>query len=533
MRIVLASVHLEEGPEAVPLGAACVVSALKAAFPKRPGGTSGGGAECILVESFVKEGPETLVKKLKSAAAVGFSLYSWNRKLIMAAAEIIRLRHPEIFLFCGGPEAAARPGGLSCNEGGPFDAVIRGAGERETPRLLGKVLGLRAAEIPDPLPSPWLDGTLKAGNDRGVLWELGRGCPYSCFYCFESGEAGGKKQIRYIPEDRLRRELEFFIRRGTPYVFVLDPTFNSDNSRALKILDLIAGETTKAGSPPIHWHFEVRGELLNREQARRFAALGASVQIGLQSADPEVCAKAGRNLDRKRFSSKIALLNEEGVVFGLDLIYGLPGDTPAGFRRSLDFALSLYPNNLDLFRLAVLPGTVLSGRASSLGLIHEMEPPYELLETPSFSSPELERAGRLSQSADIFYNQGRAVAWFNAALRPLKIKPSIFLEAFAAYLKNSRMSPEADSREIQKHQLVFLEKLYRQKKKEHIFPALKDLVRYHGAWGRALGEGKTETVNCTYDPPLIQNGTALDLEDFAASFKPLPRKLVVRPGGVF
>jgi coproporphyrinogen III oxidase-like Fe-S oxidoreductase len=121
---------------------------------------------------------------------------------------------------------------------------------------------------------------------------------------------------------------------------VLDPTFNANKERARRLLALIEEKACD-----IHWHFEVRAESLDRDLARRFAELGASLQIGLQTARPEVAAKIGRPLDRGLFASKIGLLNEEGAVFGLDLIYGLPGDDPDGFRSSLDFALSLYPNN--------------------------------------------------------------------------------------------------------------------------------------------------------------------------------------------
>jgi acetyl-CoA carboxylase biotin carboxylase subunit len=86
------------------------------------------------------------------------------------------------------------------------------------------------------------------------------------------------------------------------------------------------------------------------------------------------------------------MLNKEDLSFGLDLIYGLPGDSLAGYRKSLDFALSLYPNNLDLFRLSVLPGTALRDRAEELGLKYQSEAPYEVISTPEFSAADLAAA---------------------------------------------------------------------------------------------------------------------------------------------
>jgi radical SAM superfamily enzyme YgiQ (UPF0313 family) len=521
MRIVLAAVHLEEGPEAVPLGAACVGSSLKAVFP---------ALDLALAETFVDEGASALVEKIAvlEPAAVGFSLYSWNREIIIEAA---RQLTPEIFLFCGGPEAGALPEGLRKSQGGPFDEVIAGEGEDAAVRVIGRrffpgvstlsferrtLLSEEEAGDLARFPSPWLDGTLGGRGREGALWELARGCPYSCGYCYEAGGGGGR--VRYYPMERLREELRLFIREHVPYIFVLDPTFNIDNKRALVVLDMIQEET--AGDT--HWHFEIRGELVTKDQARRFAALNASLQIGLQTAEAEAAVLAGRDFDRRRFVSGIGFLNQAGAVFGLDLIYGLPGDSLAGYRRSLDFALSLYPNSLDMFRLAVLPGTAFFKRAAEYGLSADERPPYLVRSTKSFPAADLEKAEVLSAAADLFYNKGRAVAWFNQILRPLKAKPSVFLEGFARFAKK----PQS----IETLQLEYLEDRFRQAKKEALLPAARDLVRFHSAWGRALAEGKTGTVDFTYEPDEVLGEGALDLERFVRSVKPRPARVSVRPG---
>jgi hypothetical protein len=347
--------------------------------------------------------------------------------------------------------------------------------------------------------------------------------------------------VRYFPEDRLRRELKLFAKAaaGTgAYVFVLDPTFNIDNKRALRVLGMIGEE---AAGLPIHWHFEVRAELLTGEQARHFARLGASLQIGLQSSNPKTVARIGREFEPRLFTKKIGLLNREGVSFGLDLIYGLPGDSLAAYRRSLDYALSLYPNNLDLFRLALLPGTALAERAVEFGLNADAAAPYLVRETVEFSGADLDRAELLSKGAELFYNTGRAVAWFNQMLHPLRMRPSVFLEEFAlwagerAALKSTAgalVVPGADlsSAGVEKLQIAFLERLYNRKKKAKLLPALRDIVAYHGAWGRALAEGKTTEIDFTYDPELVLGEAALDLEGFAATARPKPTRIKVSPG---
>ena len=61
------------------------------------------------------------------------------------------------------------------------------------------------------------------------------------------------------------------------------------------------------------------------------------------------------------------------MIFGFDLIYGLPGDNLSGFCNSIDFALNLMPNNLELFCLSVLPGTDLFDAAKGYGLVFQEE----------------------------------------------------------------------------------------------------------------------------------------------------------------
>ena len=144
-----------------------------------------------------------------------------------------------------------------------------------------------------------------------------------------------------------------------------------------------------------------------------------------------------RPCDLKDFSRKIALLNDSGIVFGLDLMYGLPGDTLSTFRSSLDYAVGLYPNNLEIFRLAVLPGTDLADRAAELSLKHDPKPPYLVESTPKFPAQDLERAALLARACDVFYTQGRAVTWFLSMLHSVKLKPSQFFQDFADYLAES------------------------------------------------------------------------------------------------
>ncbi len=127
-------------------------------------------------------------------------------------------------------------------------------------------------------------------------------------------------------------------------------------------------------APQIHYHIEAKADLLDDETICLLAELQCSVQVGLQSADPKVLSPLQRKLDPQQMIRQLRKLSDAGVTFGLDLIYGLPGDNHQGFRRSLDFALKRQPNQIDIFPLAVLPGTELYEDRDRFGIAGEEQP---------------------------------------------------------------------------------------------------------------------------------------------------------------
>ena len=431
MKLALVAIHIEPSPRALPLGPAMLASVLRGAF--------GASIETRVVDAFVAEPAAACAVRILAGDPdlVGFSMYVWNRGQTLAIAALLKAARPGIILFAGGAEATADAAGVLADPA--MDFVLPGEGEElivEAMRRLlqgdppGTLAGwARPWPVKDltDLPSPYLDGTLRPGDYGGALWELSRGCPFTCDFCFE---ARGTAGTRRIPLARVEAELELFAAQGIREVFVLDPTFNYHKVQAKQVLRLISDR-----APGTHFFFEVRSEFLDREMAGLFAAIHCTLQIGLQSAHDDVLRNISRSFDPEDFGAKILLLHQAGVPYGFDLIYGLPGDTLDGFRESVDFAMGLVPNHLDVFRLSVLPGTRLAETAAGLQLRHEAHHPYRVLGSPTFSATDLEQAGRIARGCDALYNQGRAVPWFGMLLEPLDLRPAEVFEAFGTWLE--------------------------------------------------------------------------------------------------
>lgn len=432
MKLVLVAIHVEPSPRAVPLGPAMLASALK--------GKLGGAIQTRIVDAFVGEPAAACAARILASDPdlVGFSMYVWNRSLALETAACLKAEKPDLIVFAGGAEATADAEGVLADPA--VDFVLPGEGEELIVEAMRRLLqGATPASIADwakPAPvkdladlsSPFLDGTLRPEDYGGALWELSRGCPFTCDFCFE---ARGTAGIRRIPLARVEAELELFQARGIREIFVLDPTFNYHKAQAKRVLRLMAEK-----APGIHFFFEVRSEFIDEEMAGLFAALRCTLQIGLQSAHDDVLRHISRTFDPGDFEAKILLLHQAGVPYGFDLIYGLPGDSLDGFRESVDFAMSLVPNHLDVFRLSVLPGTRLAETAAGLGLAHEAQNPYQVLASPTFDSRDMAQAARIAQACDVLYNRGRAVPWFGMLTEALEAPPSAVFEAFATWLGN-------------------------------------------------------------------------------------------------
>ena len=510
-KTVLVSCHIIDSPQAIPLA----TSILKSYQPYK------NEVDVILEDFYLNGSPAKAAAVILNHKpdSIGFSMYIWNRDFLVQTAEIIKKENKDIIVFAGGAEITASA--LSLMDNSDFDYLIRGEGEIPFTELLEYLIGKNKIR-PDKLlsmsylkdlnliPSPFLTSDLDPSQWDGLLWELSRGCPFNCSFCCESRGVDG---VRYFSDERIEKELILFEKKKVRQIFVLDPTFNIDRNRALTILSLI-----KKNAPYIHYTFEIRAELLDKELADKFAQLHCSLQIGLQSSHADVLKKVNRTINQELFSGKINLLNRAGAVFGLDLIYGLPGDTKSGFLKSLDYALYQIPNHIDIFRLSIFPGTELFEKAEDFKIQFEKKTPYSVISTPDYNSGDLQESQELASAVDLFYNQGRSAGWLLSVTEFLGITPSDFFERFSRFLQKTA----ADKGDIFELQNQFLIEIFISGKKENHLAVAIDLSLFHHLYGEALhaqSDLKPEIEEKVYNPDRVYRKNSL-LKHGIFSFDP-------------
>jgi len=497
LKLIIISIHIKNSPQGFPLAAALLKAQLDSVPEIRE------RLDVSFIDFYTEMSAQYIAEKIISESPdfTGFSAYIWNSKLIGKVCRLMKERSPETILFAGGAEATALPERLLSTA--PFDFVIKGEGEIPLTEVMRNIIDnkpydqCRGVFVKDmvkdrgngechavdlnSIPSPFLTGAVDIKQYSGLLWELSRGCPFKCSFCFESKGVPG---VRHFSLERIKRELEFFESRMVTQIFVLDPTFNRDMKRAKTILRMI-----QKIAPLIHFTFEVRTEFLDQEMAELFASINCSLQIGLQSALPEVLSNVNRKFDPENYAEKISLLNSAGVIFGMDLIYGLPGDTFDGFIYSLNYTLTLQPNHVDIFPLALLPGTVLYDMADSFALEYLHVPPYTLISSPGYSIEDMNEAESLANACNIFYNRGGAAGWMFMILETLDIQPAQLLKDFAHYLQINNIKNELTRNQITDLQISFVRELFTAAGMEKFSPVMEDIILINGALNLSLYAG--------------------------------------------
>ncbi len=187
-------------------------------------------------------------------------------------------------------------------------------------------------------------------------------CANPCFYCgctrliTRDPDAGPRYLQRLLREadlqgalfdrDRLVRQLH--LGGGTP------TQFNDD-----QLQSLWRGLQDAFHFParmPLEASIEVDPRTVTPARLQALADIGFNrVSFGIQDLDPEVQAAVNRVQERRHCLAVIAAAKELFESVAVDLIYGLPRQTAAGFAATLDEMIAARPGRIALYGYAHLP----------------------------------------------------------------------------------------------------------------------------------------------------------------------------------
>jgi len=325
---------------------------------------------------------------------VGFSCYLWSFPFFAEIARALRKEDPSRLIVFGGP--SARPIMFDLE---PFrdlpssvDVLVLGEGERaflqivsdseRTFESLSRIPGLAIrmdegrssrgndkgrgprpddegwnhtpeADLVDlnELPSPYSLGLVPSGG-LGVL-QTYRGCPFTCTFC-EWGVLETPSRVRSV--DELMEEFEGMERAGVMGALLVDAGLNLNPAAFKNLAEAVSRSKFFDKRLLI---CEVYPMKVADDHLEFLASIGrAHVGVGLQSFDKAVLDNIERSYDEMRFEDRIDKLTQVAGI-AVEIILGLPGDSPSGFMQTFERARQL-PGALRVYHCVVLPSALMT-----------------------------------------------------------------------------------------------------------------------------------------------------------------------------
>lgn len=149
------------------------------------------------------------------------------------------------------------------------------------------------------------------------------------------GNAGALRQIRTV-----------YVGGGTPSLA---------GERLVKLARRIS-----AWCKPVEFTCEANPESLTSQLTAALAGVGVTrISLGVQTLDNDELAAIGRIHDAERALEAIATVKDVGLDVSCDLMCGLPGQTMASWRYTLDSVLTAAPHHVSVYPLTLEEGTPL------------------------------------------------------------------------------------------------------------------------------------------------------------------------------
>lgn len=209
-------------------------------------------------------------------------------------------------------------------------------------------------------------------------------CPSRCLYCsFVSSEIGKAKDVEgYVSalvkeiaaaKPLIKNLRSVYIGGGTPISLPI-----SQLSRVLDAIGEVNCEyTVEAGRP----------DAISDDALRLFKDYGVTrVCVNPQTFNDETLKIIGRKHTAKDIEEKFESVKKYGFDVNMDLIAGLPGESFEDFKRSVEKAAALSPENLTVHTLSLKKGSILKEKVERL-------PSGEIEKMIDFSVEKLTESG--------------------------------------------------------------------------------------------------------------------------------------------
>ena len=356
---------------------------------------------------------------------LGFACYIWNVEMTLHVVDMVKAVRPDIKIVLGGPEVSFTADELleRCPN---IDYIVQGEGEEAFHALVtalqlgndgldpvipgvrgrrnGSILGsAEAVEVRDlsTIPFPYTEEDMDDLEHKIIYYESSRGCPFSCQYCL----SGNKNTVRFFPQERTLKELQWFIDHGVKQVKFVDRTFNCAPHHHRPLMEFMRDSDTD-----MNFHLEMEPELMTEWETNILCETPPGriqIEVGVQSTHKKTLDAINRYNDWPYIQKSIRPIIQAGRTHvHMDLIVGLPHEDFNRFGQSFNDLFSLQPHALQIGFLKLLKGSGVR-RMREYKYVADPLAPYEVLSTHVLPYYDVRFLKYLEDVFERFYNSER------------------------------------------------------------------------------------------------------------------------------
>lgn len=160
------------------------------------------------------------------------------------------------------------------------------------------------------------------------------GCPFYCKFC-------NSRSIGYAirRNEDIEEELDYIKSLGIKQLFIKDMTFGASRGHALEVLELMIRKNYGFA-----WNAYTRSDIVDEKLLALMKRAGCHLlQVGVESADEGLLKNYGKSITVQQTKDAFRIIKKHGIAVGAHFIFGLPGDTMEGIRKTVELALELDP----------------------------------------------------------------------------------------------------------------------------------------------------------------------------------------------
>ena len=178
-----------------------------------------------------------------------------------------------------------------------------------------------------------------------------RGCPAGCRFCIKHVSYGAS--VRFRSPENVLAELEQLVALGVRKIHMYTDLFTVNREHVLGICEGIRERRL-----PIKWTCNSRVDFVDLELLQAMRRAGCwMISWGIESGEPEMLKRMHKGITLEKVEQALRWSKEAGIMNWGYFIIGLPGETEASIRKTIDFSKRL-PLDLVLFHIAAPhPGT--------------------------------------------------------------------------------------------------------------------------------------------------------------------------------